>query len=92
VRALREWSGVRPRVSTDQPSVEASALVGRGRGYFVLANHSADALKTQVMTVLPVRELRRLDTGGASAVAGGKDGWNVELPPYGGAILEWRQP
>jgi len=91
-RALREWSGVRPRVSTDQPSVEASALVGRGRGYFVLANHSADALKTQVMTVLPVRELRRLDTAGASAVAGGKDGWNVELPPYGGAILEWRQP
>jgi endo-1,4-beta-mannosidase len=91
-RALRDWSGVRPRVSTDQPSVEVSALVGRGRGYFVLANHSGDALKARVTTILPVRELRRLDTAGASALPGDKDGWNVELSPYGGAILEWRQP
>jgi endo-1,4-beta-mannosidase len=91
-RALREWSGVRPRVSTDQPSVEATALSGRARGYVVLANHSGDALKARVTTTLPVRELRRLDTAGSSAVPADKDGWNVELPPYGGAILEWRQP
>jgi hypothetical protein len=83
---------VRPRVSTDQPSVEASALSGRARGYFVLANHSGDALKARVTTALPVRELRRLDTTGSSALPGDKDGWSVEMPPYGGAILEWRQP
>ncbi len=91
-RALREWGGVRPRVSTDQPSVEASALAGRTHGYIVLANHSGEALKTRVSTATPVRELRRLDTQGASAVPGDKDGWSVDLPAYGGAILEWRQP
>jgi hypothetical protein len=91
-RALREWSGLRPRVSTDQPSVEAAALTGRARGYFVLVNHSGEALKTRLSTTLPVRELRRLDTAGGSALPGDQDGWNLELPAYGGAILEWRQP
>ncbi len=91
-RALREWSGVRPRVSTDQPSVEASALTGRSHGYIVLANHSGETLKTRVVTASPLHELRRLDTQGATALQGDKDGWSIELPAYGGAILEWRQP
>jgi endo-1,4-beta-mannosidase len=91
-RALRDWSSVHPRVSTDQPSVEASALSGRGRGYIVLANHSADDLKTRVTTSWPVHELKRLDTTGLNAVAGDKSGWIVDMPAYGGAILEWRQP
>jgi hypothetical protein len=91
-RALRDWSGVRARVSTDQPSVEAGALSGRGRGYIVLANHSGEALKTRVTTTLPVRDLRRLETTGSSALVGDKNGWIVELPAYGGAVLEWRQP
>ncbi len=91
-RALRDWSSVHARVSTDQPSVEASALGGRGRGYIVLANHSGDALKTRVTMTLPVHELKRLDTTGSSAVAGDKGGWVVDMPAYGGAILEWRQP
>ena len=91
-RALRDWGDLRARVSTDQPSVEAAALSGRGRGYIVLANHSGDALKTRVITTLPVRGLKRLDTTGSSDLPGGKDDWIVELPAYGGAILEWRQP
>ena len=90
--ALREWSGVRARVATDQPSVEASALSGHGRGYFVLANHSGDWLKTRVTTTLPVHELRQLEEAGSRVVAGDKTGWTVDLPPYSGAILEWRQP
>jgi hypothetical protein len=91
-RALRDWSGIHARVSTDQPSVEVAALSGRGRGYFVLANHSGDALKTRITTTLPVRELTRLDTNGSSALPGDRDSWIVELPAYAGAILEWRQP
>jgi hypothetical protein len=91
-RALRDWSGIRPRVSTGQPSVEASALSGSGRGYFVLANHSADTLKTRVTSTLQVREVKQLDATGSRAVAGDQQGWTVELAPYSGAILEWRQP
>ncbi len=91
-RALREWSGARPRVSTDQPSAEVSVLNGPGRGYFVLANHSDEALKTRLTSSLPVRDLKQLDATGSRPVLGDKDGWTVELPPYGGAIIEWRQP
>jgi hypothetical protein len=91
-RALRDWSGARARVSTDQPSVESSVLSGRGRGYFVLANHSSEALKTRLTSTLDVRDLKQLDTAGRRAIAGDKDGWMIELAPYSGAILEWRQP
>jgi hypothetical protein len=72
--------------------VEASALSGGGRGYFVLANHSADTLKTRVTSTLQVRDVKQLDAAGSRAVAGDQQGWMVELPPYSGAILEWRQP
>jgi endo-1,4-beta-mannosidase len=91
-RALREWSGVRPPVSTDQPSVEAGALNGRSHGYIVLANHSADAQTARLSTTLPVHDLRRLDEAGDKPLTRDNGGWSVELPAYGGALLEWRQP
>lgn len=91
-RALQVWSGVRARVATDQPSVEVSALSGHGRGYFVLANHSGDLLKTRVTTTLQVQELKQLDEAGGRVLAGDQAGWTVELPPYSGAVLEWRPP
>jgi endo-1,4-beta-mannosidase len=91
-RALCQWSGVHPRVSTDQPSVEAAAIGGKGRGYIVLANHSADSLKTHVSGALPAHELKQLHETGSTVIPADKDGWSIELPPYGGAVLEWRQP
>ncbi len=90
-RALREWSGVRPSVSTDQPSVEASALNGRGHGYFILANHSGEQHKTRLSTTLLVQGLRQLTDASSVDVLRDGDGWSIDLPPYGGAILEWRQ-
>jgi len=45
-----------------------------------------------VTSTLQVRDLRQLDSAGGRALPGDKDGWIVELSPYGGAILEWRQP
>jgi hypothetical protein len=41
--AFREWTGFTPLVRTDQPSVEASALIGDHLRYVVLVNHSAVA-------------------------------------------------
>jgi beta-galactosidase len=90
-RALRAWAGIRPQVSTDQASVEASALVGRGRGYIVLANHSAEARSTLITTTLPVHKLTILDAGGEKAVRKDGDGWRVELPAYDGAVLAWAE-
>ena len=89
-RALRDWAGVPVVVATDQPSVEASALQGHGRGYFVLANHSGEALKTRVTTRLAITALRQLTDTGSVALTAEQGGWTVEMPPYGGAVLQWQ--
>jgi hypothetical protein len=91
IRALRDWSGMRPLVSTDQPSIEATALIGRARGYIVLANHSAEPHTTLLSTTLAVQSMKRLTVDGSTDVTGNGSGWSVEVPAYGGAILEWRQ-
>jgi endo-1,4-beta-mannosidase len=91
IRALRDWSGMRPLVSTDQPSIEATALMGRARGYIVLANHSAEPHTTLLSTTLAVQSMKRLTVDGSTDVTGNKSGWSVDVPAYGGAILEWRQ-
>jgi endo-1,4-beta-mannosidase len=91
IRALRDWSGMRPLVSTDQPSIEATALMGRARGYIVLANHSAEPHTTLLSTTLAVQSMKRLTLDGSTDVTGNKSGWSVDVPAYGGAILEWRQ-
>ncbi|MBS0388138.1 MAG: beta-galactosidase [Proteobacteria bacterium] len=89
-RALREWSGVRALVSTDQASVEASALTAKDRGYFVLANHSPASLRTHVDSTLPARDVRQLGEDASVAVAVERGGWSVTLPPHSGAVLEFR--
>ena len=90
-RALRDWGGVRPLVATDRPSVEATALQGAAGGYIVLANHSAEALRSRLSTTLPVRGMRQLTAAGSESLPGDGPAWTVTLPAYGGLILEWRQ-
>jgi len=91
-RALRDWAGVQPLVRTDRASVEAGALVGKSRGYFVLANHSGDTQRTHVLTARPVRGLQRLGAEGSEPVTRDATGWLVDLEPWSGAILEWSAP
>ena len=90
-RALRDWAGVRPLVSTDRPSVEAALLQGAAGGYVVLANHSAEALRTRVTSTLPMSGVRQLSPAGSEIVPSDASAWTVELPAYGGAVLEWQQ-
>lgn len=88
-RALRLWAGIRPQVSTDQPSVEASALTAEDGGYFVLANHSAEPQDVTLQTTLSVGSLRRLTEKGQTPVTRGENGWRVSVPAYGGVVLSW---
>ncbi len=93
-KALRKWGGLRPLVSTDQPSVEATALPGAADGYIVLANHSSESLRTALRSSLPIKTLHQLASTGSVPVRATRTGagavWSVELPPYSGAILEWQ--
>lgn len=88
-RALRLSAGVRPLVSTDTPSVEATALKADGGGYFVLANHSGQPHEVTVETSLPIGALKRVTETGQADVARDGKGWRVSVPAYGGTILAW---
>ncbi len=90
LRALRGWSRTAPEVSTDQASVEATALNAAQGGYIVLVNHGAERHLTGLTTSLPVRRLWQLVGSGRTELHAGKNGWSVDLPPYDGAVLEWR--
>jgi len=88
-RALEQWSGIRPIVSTDRPSVEASALMGRGRGYVVLANHSGETQHASISTARGTRVLRQLAGDATRELPRNGNTRQIDLEPYGGAILEW---
>ncbi len=88
-QALREWAGVNPEVSTDQPSVEVSALNAPQGGFFVLANHSAQAADVMVTTTLPVKSLSRIATDGLQPLRRERSGWKISLKAYEGAVLRW---
>lgn len=87
--AIRDWSGVEPRVRTDQPDVEASALEANGRGYVVLVNHSATARHARLITPQPLGALRQLDAKGGAPVACTRDACGVDVPAWDGVVLEW---
>ena len=93
-RALREWSGVRAtRLHRSALGGGRTRLSGRGRGYFVLVNHS----RRCTQDAAEHHAARCASSGGwtrraATQCPATRTGWNVELPAYGGAILEWRQP
>jgi hypothetical protein len=91
LRALREWSGVRPLVDTDQPSVEAAALNSRAGGYLILVNHGAERRATRVTTTLPVNTLKYLNQDGDADVPKDGSGWRVELPAYDSVLLQWQK-
>jgi hypothetical protein len=88
--AFRDWAGVEPLFHTDQPSVEATALQGEGRGYVVLVNHSADRQRVALVTTLPIHGLRRIAPDGARDLAPQGATWRIEIDPWDGIVAEWR--
>jgi beta-galactosidase len=88
---FRDWAGVEPAFRSDQPSIEISALTGNHRGYVVLVNHSAVAESVTVSSRSPLRSIRRIDPNGASTLNLEGSRWKMQIGPYDGAIVEWKQ-
>jgi hypothetical protein len=88
--AFRIWSGVKPLVRTDQPSVEASTLIGDHLRYVVLVNHSAAAKKVTMTTDQPVHALRLITPEGPRALPLTGSAWQMDMDPYATAVVEWR--
>ena len=89
-RAFSEWVGVKPLFHTNQPSVEAAALAGDQRGYVILVNHSPQDQRVVVKTTLPIKSLLQITIEGSKPIKLSEGQWEMEIPVYDGAVVEWR--
>lgn len=89
-KAFREWAGVRSLFCTDKPSVEIAGLAASGRGYAVLANHSAKDESVAISSSMPIRTLRLVGPDRALSPEKVGDQWTIQLAAWEGAVLEWQ--
>ena len=89
--AFRDWAGVKPVFQADRPTVEVSPLTGDRRGYVVVVNHSDKTENVKISTTVPARALTRVSPEGFKPITMEGLGWRMDLGPYEGAIVEWKQ-
>ncbi len=90
-RAFQEWTGVRPAFRSTHPEVELSVLKGEGRSYVILVNHSNQSQDEIVTRAAPGGSYFVVTPAGAKPLAAGGAGAKIQLGPFEGAVLEWRQ-
>ena len=89
--AFRDWAGVKPVFRADRPTVEVSALNGDHRGYVVVVNHSDQTENVKISTTLPAHAITRISPEGSTLIPMEGSSWRMDLGPYEGAIVEWKQ-
>ncbi len=89
--AFRDWAGVKPVFSADRSTVEVSALNGDHRGYVVVVNHSDQTENVKFSTTLPAHAVTRISPEGPKPIIMEGSSWKMDLGPYEGAIVEWKQ-
>ena len=90
-RAFREWTGVQPLFLVDQASVQVSTLESTGRGYVVLVNHGSGPVTARLSSTFAVDSLSRLTPEDIRPLPHERHNWEIDLEPYGGAVLEWKR-
>jgi len=71
--------------------VVASTLAGDQHGYLVLVNHSDSWQHVSVASKLTLRSMTRVLPEGSAALTASGSKWKIDLAPYEGAIVEWKQ-
>jgi endo-1,4-beta-mannosidase len=89
--AFRDWAGVKPAFRSDRPTVEVSVLNGDRRGYAVVVNHSDQTEHVKISSALPLHTVTRISPEGSTPIPMEGSSWRMELGPYEGAIVEWKQ-
>jgi len=88
-RALLNWAEIKPRFATNSPSVEVSALVGQGRGYAILANHSPEPQTITVTARETLQAVALVTDSGLQSLKLEGHAWKINLTGYGGVVVEW---
>ncbi len=82
-------AGFTPLFSTNAPGVEVAGLIGEGRGYAVLANHQPEKCLVTVTARSLLKTIRKIESDGKHPIALKNNQWQMEIPAYGGAVVEW---
>jgi hypothetical protein len=90
-QAFRDWSGVKPQFQSSDPAVEVSALDGDRRGYAIIVSHDAQPRSVTISTSLPLRSITKISAEGTTPVALDGSTWRMDIGPYEGAVVEWKQ-
>jgi len=90
-RSLAQAGGVQPLFHTDQPSVEIAALVGKGRGYAVLANHQAQKQLVTVSSALHLKAAQHIQADQTTPLALDHNQIQIEVAGYDGAVIAWEE-
>jgi len=88
-RALWEWAGIKPMFSTDQPSIEVSALAGPGRGYSVLVNHRAELQIVTVSARDVLKSVALVTASGDRSLEHSEHSWEMKIEGYAGVVVAW---
>lgn len=89
-RGLIQWAGYTPLFSTDVPGVEVAGLIGDRRGYAILANHQPESRLVTVTSRSPLKIVSQINPDGKSRLVLKNNQWQMEIPGYGGAVVEWQ--
>jgi len=89
-RSLASWAGIAPMFFTDDPGIEAGGLTAGPRGYIVLANHQPQKKRIHVHSSLQLKEVKHITIHGIQVLDIHDNAWQMEIPAYDGAIVEWK--
>ncbi len=88
-RSFVQSAGYVPLFATDDPSVEVAGLTGAGRGYAILANHQPEEKNVKVTSRNLLKSLYQITPQGKRPLPLQGREWRLDLPAYGGAVVEW---
>jgi endo-1,4-beta-mannosidase len=87
-RGLIQSAALTPLFSTDIPSVEVAGLIGEGRGYAVLANHQPERKTVSITSRNQLSSIHQIDSGGKRSIHLNGYQWQLDIPAYGGVVVE----
>lgn len=88
-QGLMQWADLMPLFATDIPGVEVAGLNGSGRGYAILANHQPEDYLVTINSRSALRSITVLEANGKRPVTLDRNKWQMEIPGYSGAVIEW---
>ncbi len=88
-QGLMQWADLTPLFAADVPGVEVAGLSGSERGYAIIANHQPENYLVTITSRSSLTSIAVVEADGKRPVALDGKKCQMEIPGYGGAVIEW---